>query len=99
MDQSIYRHTPAGLCSRRAMVTLPPDWRKRRARLAPRSSRWSEPLATLTRRRMIAPLCCSIPRKDAQVQLYHFRCPGQTGLRSPSALWFPELAAGRDGAR
>jgi hypothetical protein len=34
-------------------------------------------------------------RRDAYVQFYHVWFPGQTGMCSPSALGFPELAAGR----
>jgi hypothetical protein len=97
---SLCRHTPAGLCSRYAMVTLPIQWRKRRARRQPRSFPWSEPCVVIqTHRQMIAPLESFRPRKDAHVLLYHVRPPGQTGLRSSSAHWFPELAAGRGADR
>jgi hypothetical protein len=34
-------------------------------------------------------------RKDARMKGYTISLPGQTGMRSPSALLFPELAAGR----
>jgi hypothetical protein len=38
-------------------------------------------------------------RKDAQVKGYTIRLPGPTGMCSSFALWFPELAAGREAHR
>jgi hypothetical protein len=86
-----YRNS-AGLHQRPADVQSATTWRMRRPTLERRSSRWSEPNATSHE----FALACdrALWRKGAQVQVYHVCLPGQTGMCSPSALCFPELAAG-----
>jgi hypothetical protein len=86
---------PAALQSGRPSVHSPIDRRKGRgAGLHPGPPfYWSESGAPMAN----APADRALWRKDAQVSLYHLPSPGQTGMCSPSALWFPELttAGGR----
>ena len=86
-----------GLYRRRTSVQSSLDWRMERATRQGRPFRRSQSGA-LGRVRE-APVDRAPWRKGAQVKRYHIWPPGQTGMCSPSALWFPELAAGREVTR
>jgi hypothetical protein len=84
----------AGLQSRKSSVPSSIDPRKGRATLQGRPSRWSVSDAPAYK----ASADRALWRKG-HVQGYTISLPGQTGMRSPSALSFPELAAGRGANR